>query len=51
MKINDMLPHVGCNILRQTTIHMEHLGRHGIHLNQKGNIQLAKNIKSKVKSL
>ena len=49
-KLNDMLPQVGCDILRQTTIQMEHLGRRGLHLNHKENAQLAKNIISKVKS-
>ena len=50
-KLNDgMLPQVGCDILRQNTIQMEHLGGHGLHLNHKGNAQLAKNILSKVKS-
>ena len=49
-KLNDMLPQVGCDILRQNTIQMEHLGRRGLHLNHKGNAQLAKNIISKVKS-
>ena len=49
-KLNGMLPQVGCDILRQSTIQMEHLGRHGLHLNHKGNAQLANNIISKVKS-
>ena len=50
-KLNNMLPQVGCHILRQNTIQMEHLVRRGLHLNYKGNGQLAKNIISKVKSL
>ena len=48
---NQELKSMNIDILRQQNILFKHIGRRGLHLNPYGDMQLAKNLVSKIRSL